>query len=62
MKGDSLKQLRKDLEFCQDKVKTLIKYHISLPTEEAHHKTHPTRGSHVMAQIESEPTENPEDC
>lgn len=50
MKEDGLKQLRKDLEFCYDKVKTLIKYHISLPTEEAHHKTHPTRGSHVMAQ------------
>ena len=47
---EHLKQLRKDLTICPDSVKTLIKYHISLPIEEAHHKTHPTRGPHLMAQ------------
>ena len=26
------------------------RYYVSLPTEEAHHNTHPTRGAHVMAQ------------
>ena len=33
-------------------VKTEFKYHISLPTKEAHHKTHQTRGPHqiLMAQ------------
>ena len=25
-------------------------YYVSLPTESAHHKTHPTRGSHIMTQ------------
>ncbi len=29
---------------------TQIKYHVSLPTEEAHLGTHPTRGAHLMAQ------------
>ncbi len=58
MKEDSLKQLRKDMEFCHDKVKTLIKYHISLPTEEAHHKTHPTTGTErVNPQITQKITE-----
>ena len=28
----------------------MIKYHISLPTEEARHVTHLTRGAHLMAQ------------
>ena len=27
-----------------------MKYHLSLTTEEAHHGTHQTRGSHLMAQ------------
>ena len=25
-------------------------YYVSLPSEEAHHDTHPTRGAHFMAQ------------
>ena len=49
-KQESLKQLQRDLTFTPQNVKTEIKYHISLPTEEAHHKTHPTRGPHLMAQ------------
>ena len=28
----------------------MIKYHISLPTEEARHVTHLTHGAHLMAQ------------
>ena len=27
----------------------MIKYHVPLPTEEAHHATHPTCGAHLMA-------------
>ena len=34
-------------------VKAEIKYHISLPTKDAHHKTHQTRGPHLMAQREN---------
>ena len=26
------------------------RYYVSLPTEEAHHNTHPTRRTHIMAQ------------
>ena len=49
-KQESLKELRRDLTLTPQNVKTEIKYHVSLPTEEAHHKTHPTRGPHLMAQ------------
>ena len=49
-KQESLKRLRKDLTLTPENIKTESKYHISLPTEEAHHKTHPTRGPHLMAQ------------
>ena len=28
----------------------MIKYHVSLPTEEAQHAAHPTCGVHLMAQ------------
>ena len=48
--GNERRTFRKDLTICPDSVKTEIKYHISLPIEEAHHKTHPTRGPHLMAQ------------
>ena len=50
MKRDSLQQLRKDLTLTPQDVRTEIKCHISLPTEEAHHKSHLTRGPHLMAQ------------
>ena len=33
-----------------DKVQSQSRYYVSLPTEEAHHNTHPTRGAHLMAQ------------
>ena len=49
-KQENLKRLRRDLALTPQNVKNKIKYHISLPTEEAHHKTHPTRGPHLMAQ------------
>ena len=51
MKQESLKQLRRDLMLTPQNVETKIMYHIiSLPTEEAHHKTHQTKGLHLMAQ------------
>ena len=50
VKEETLKQLQRDLTITPQNVRTEVKYHVSLPTEEAHHKTHPTRGSHVMAQ------------
>jgi len=31
-------------------VRTQVKYYVSLPAEEAHHGTHPTRGAYLMAQ------------
>ena len=36
-KQENLKRLRRDLTLTPENVKTEIKYHISLPTEEAHH-------------------------
>ena len=45
-----LNELRKDLASCSVEVKRDVKYHVSLPSEEAHHSTHPTRGPHLMAQ------------
>ena len=50
MKEENLKYLRSDLKLTPQNVRTEIKYHISLPTEEAHHMTHPTRGPRLMAQ------------
>ena len=47
-KQQQLKQLRADLQ--SKLITTVIKYNVSLPTEEAHHATHPTRGAHLMAQ------------
>lgn len=49
-KNKKLNQLRTDLKTAPEKVKKIVKYHLSLPTEEAHHATHQTRGSHLMAQ------------
>lgn len=48
-KEKKLDELRKA---ASNEVKSVIKYHISLPTEEAHHTTHQTRGPHLMAQRE----------
>lgn len=48
MKEKKLNELRDCLK--SGGVKSVIKYYISLPTEEAHHKAHLTRGAHVMAQ------------
>ena len=48
-KEERLKQLRADLN-TGVKVQTECRYYVSLPTEEAHHNTHPTRGAHIMAQ------------
>ena len=48
-KQQQLKQLRTDLQ-SKSSITTVIKYHVSLPTEEVHHATHPTRGAHLMAQ------------
>ena len=44
---DILHQLR---DHSQKPVKTKSVYYVSLPTEEAHHPTHPTRGANMMAQ------------
>ena len=52
MKRDSLQQLRKDLTLTPQDVRTEIKCHISLPTEEAHHKSHLTRGPHLMYSVD----------
>lgn len=48
-KEKMLKQLRANLDL-RGKVQSESKYYVSLPTEEAHHNTHPTRGAHTMAQ------------
>ena len=48
-KHQRLKQLRTNLQ-SKLSITTVIKYHISLPTEEARHVTHLTRGAHLMAQ------------
>lgn len=48
-KQQQLKQLRADLQ-SKSSITTVIKYHVSLPTEEAHHATNPTHGAHLMAQ------------
>lgn len=48
-KEESLKQLRLLIE-NKKPVKTKSIYYVSLPTEEAHHSTHPTRGANIMAQ------------
>ena len=47
-KEERLKQLRADLD-TEGKVQSESRYYVSLPTEEAHHNTHPTRGAHIMA-------------
>ena len=44
-----LNDLRKDL-LDGKAVQTATKYYVSLPSEEAHHKTHMTGGMHAMAQ------------
>ena len=43
-KQQQLKQLRADLK-SKSSITTVIKYLVSLPTEEAHNVTHPTRGA-----------------
>ena len=48
-KEEKLHQLRDHLN-SQKPVKTKSVYYVSLPTEEAHHSTHPTRGANMMAQ------------
>lgn len=48
MKEENLKQLHSDLTLTPQNVRNEIKYHISLPTEKAYHKTHPTRVPHLM--------------
>ena len=44
-----LDELRADMR-SKLSITKVVKYHVSLPTEEAHHATHPTRGAHLMAQ------------
>ena len=44
-----LTRLRQDLN-DRKAVKTATKYYVSLPSEEAHHKSHKTGGMHAMAQ------------
>ena len=46
-KQENLKQLRRDLTLTPENVKTEIKCHISLPTEEAHHKIRPPIGDPI---------------
>lgn len=46
---DALAQLRSCLSSGKPVEKKSV-YYISLPLEEAHHSTHPTRGAHFMAQ------------
>lgn len=48
-KEETLKQLRLCIE-NEKPVKTKSVYYVSLPTEEAHHPSHPTRGANIMAQ------------
>ena len=50
MKEKRLNELRDMLKSGVNGVKSVIKCYLSLPTEEAHHKTNQTRGAHVMAQ------------
>ena len=49
IKEESLKQLRHDLKLHPHDVLTEVRYHVSLPTEEAHHKTHLTLRPHLLA-------------
>ena len=49
MRESKLEELRTSLKSGK-KVKVEKKYFVSLPTEEAHHQTHPTGGMHGMAQ------------
>ena len=46
-KEEKVHQLRDHLN-SQKPVKTKSIYYVSLPTEEAHHSTHPTRGANMM--------------
>ena len=46
---EMLTRLRQDLTDGKA-VKTATKYYVSLPAEEAHHKSHKTGGMHAMAQ------------
>jgi len=48
-KEAQLKQLRIHLEE-EKSVQQRSIYYVSLPTEKAHHGTHPTRGANIMAQ------------
>ena len=49
VREEKLAMLRKAIASGKD-VKTTRKYHLSLPSEEAHHQTHQTGGMHGMAQ------------
>ena len=49
MRADKLKSLW-DAVTSGESIKSISRYHISLPTEEAHHQTHQTGGMHGMAQ------------
>ena len=48
-KEEKLNNLRDHLK-SQKPMKTKSVYFVSLPTEEAHHSTHPTRGANMIAQ------------
>ena len=48
-KEEQLSQLRANLT-SKKPVEMKSMYYVSLPTESAHHKTHPTRGSNIMTQ------------
>lgn len=48
-KKEQMSLLRTKLT-SQQTVEEKIMYYVSLPTEEAHHDCHPTRGCHLMAQ------------
>lgn len=49
VREEKLAMLRKAIASGKD-VKTTRKYHLSLPSEEAHHQTHQMGGMHGMAQ------------
>ena len=49
LRQSSLQDLRKDLDSGAG-VKTISKFYVSLPTEEAHHEVHSTKGQMSLAQ------------
>ena len=50
MRESKLEELRTSLKSGKE-VKVEKKYFVSLPTEEAHHQTHPTGGMHARQEV-----------